>query len=515
MNLRNAPITNKPPTPEERRTNIESIRWWLFDKFDYEPNSAQSDVHHSKARFRIPIAGTRGGKSRLAGEEAVVYLFAGATRVWIVGQNYGLTEKEFRYVDERMTSQEVYDIMGGSSPIEKRVYNESQGNMEIRTKWGSWIKCVSLERYGGALGEEVDLIIMSEAAQIRRPKIIYERELRGRLASRIGDVIIPTTPAGRTNRWDSDGWLFSMYAKGLDPEEPNYYTREWPSWENPYFKEDVDELRRELDPKVFAEQYEGKFMVFSGAVYGEFDKRVHVVQPFVPPKHWYRYEAIDPGFSGRFVWLSCAMSEAGNLYIMDEYSDQQTRYEERAQAIMDRRCEQYNIPHGMWDTFQQKHNIRTLLYIDPEDPQCREELRALGLPGLGANNNIPVGVDRVARRLRSGPGYRPRLYVTANCTETIEAFEFHSWGDRGGLSASGEVDMRKPANDKWKHWMDCVRYVCAGNLVTSPPPPEKPAEQETMWEIMQEHIGMYRERETPFGLSAYERRTGGFPRPGI
>lgn len=514
MNLKSIAIANKPLSAEQRRESIENVKWWLFDRFDYEPHTAQCDFHESDARFRMIIAGTRGGKSRAAGEEAVPYLFAGSTQIWIVGQNYALTAKEFKYVHDRMTSPQVYDMMGGT-PIDRLVYNESQGNMEIRTKWGSWIKCISLERPGAAFGEEVDLIIMSEAAQIRRPKDVYERVLRGRLASRLGDVIIPTTPAGRTNRWDSDGWLFNMYERGLNPDEKNYFTREWPSWENPTFKEDVDELKRELDPKVFSEQYEGKFMVFSGAVYGEFDSRIHVTRPFKPPTHWYRYEAIDPGFSGRFVWISCVMSEAGNLYIVDEYSDQKRRYEERAQEIMNHRCEQYGIPHGMWDTFSKHHDIKTLLYIDPEDPQCRAEFTALGLPGLGADNNIPVGVDRVARRLRSSSTYRPRLYVTANCIETIEAFEFHSWGDKTSrASAPGEVDMRRPANDKWKHWMDCVRYVCIGNLVTSPPPPEQPATQETMWEIMQDHLGQYREQETPFALSGYERRTGGFRRPG-
>ena len=503
MNLRNLPTTFLPPTPEERKRSIKELKWYLFDTFGYQPHDAQMDFHLSEARYRMTIAGTRGGKSRSAGEEAVPYLFAGATRVWIVGQSYSLTEKEFRYVFERMTSQEVLGMFGGISPLESAICNEAQGNMYIRTKWGSWCKCISLDKTAAsALGEEVDLIIMSEAAQIKNPQKIYQRTLRGRLASRLGDVIIPTTPAGKTNKWDEEGWLFNMYLKGYDEDEPNYFTREWPSWANPDFKDDVNELKRELDPKIFDEQYRGKFMVFSGAVYNEFNENVHVIPKFQIPKHWHRYESIDPGYSGQFVWISAVMSENGNLYIVDEYSDKKMRYAERSEQIFNQRCEQYRIPHGMWEKLAKKNNIKTMLYIDPEDPQCIAELMALGLAGSKANNNVMVGIDRVARRLRFTNISTPTVFVTENCIDTIEAFKFHSWGDKNTAA-----DVRKPANDKWKHWMDCVRYLCAGNLVSSPPPVEKPAEEETLYEMMQTLIAA-QNKET-VDLSAYERRVGG------
>jgi hypothetical protein len=489
------------PTPEERRRNIAALKWGLFDRFGYTPHSAQIDFHLSPARFRMIIAGTRGGKSRAAGEEAVPYLFAGATRIWIVGQNYSLTEKEFRYVYDRMTSQEVLGMFSGVSPLENAVYNESQGNMFIRTKWGSTVKCISLEKPGGAFGEEVDLIIMSEAAQIKNPKRIFQQVLRGRLASRLGDVIIPTTPAGRKPKHDDEEWLFEMYNKGLDPDEEGYFTREWPSWENPAFMENPYELRAELDPLIFAEQYEGRFVVFTGALYSKFSPEIHVIAPFKIPTHWYRYEAIDPGFSGEFAWIAAVVSEAGNVFIIDEYSDSECLYKDRVEAIKNRRCEEYGIPHGMWDVFARKNNIRTTLYIDPEDPQCLAELMTLGLPGLKANNNVMVGIDRVSRRLNWSSIHTPSLYVTADCLSTVECFEKHSWGEKN------TVGIRKPANDKYKHKMDCVRYICAGSIVPSPPPVQPMPQEETLWEMMMQLSNRF--QRDPYALSAYERRMGG------
>ena len=63
------------PTPEERKTAIEALKWWWFDVNDYDPHSGQMPLHLSDARYRILIAGTRGGKSRAAGEEIPLYLF--------------------------------------------------------------------------------------------------------------------------------------------------------------------------------------------------------------------------------------------------------------------------------------------------------------------------------------------------------------------------------------------------------------------------------------------------------
>lgn len=413
----------------------------------------------------MAIAGTRGGKSRAAGEEAVVYLLAGATRIWIVGQSYALCEKEFRYIYERMTSPEVIALFGGQLPLSKFVYNKDQGNMHLITKWGAEVECISLDKGGaGALGEECDLIIMSESAQIKHPKNLWERYLRGRLATRHGDLIVPTTPAGKTNKWDEEAWVFDMYDKGYNIDEPDYFTREWPSWENPAFTEDPYEIRRSMDAKIFAEQYEGKFMVFSGSVLN-FEDDIHIIEPFDIPYHWRAYEAIDPGFSGRFVWLRSVISPAGTLYITDEYSDERMVYEVRADAIKRHRAKAYGIHPSLWDVFTRKHKHETRTYIDSEDPQAGAEFsQQYGIPNSMTTKeakDVLVSVNRINERLRWNNLWCPRIFITSNCVETIEAANFHSWGEKGSTS------IRKPANDKWKHWIDCIRYICGGTLITS------------------------------------------------
>ncbi len=500
LNIKN--MSFKPPTPQERRASIASLRWWWFEYIGYRPHTAQIDAHLSEARFRMWIAGTRGGKSRAAGEEAVVYLLSGATRVWIVGQSYALCEKEFRYIYERMTSPEIIALFGGQIPLSKAVYNKDQGNMHLVTKWGAEVECISLDKGGGgALGEECDLIIMSEAAQIKNPSELWDRYLRGRLATREGDLLVPTTPAGRTNKHDEEGWLFNMYDKGYNANEPDYYTREWPSWENPAFPEDPYELRRSMDAKIFAEQYEGKFMVFSGAVLN-FEDDVHIIEPFDIPYHWRAYEAIDPGFSGKFVWLRSVISPSGALFITDEYSDERLVYEVRAAEIKRHRAQAYGIHPSLWDVFTRKHDHITRTYIDSEDPQAGAEFeQQYGIPNTMTTKeakDVLVSVNRVNERLRWNNRWCPRIFVTANCVETIEACNFHSWGEKGANS------VRKPANDKWKHWIDCMRYICGGTLIPSDELSlGGEAVGETYWDLLE---GLPGRGTHPHDFSKAERR---------
>ncbi|MDQ1271458.1 MAG: hypothetical protein QG591_88 [Planctomycetota bacterium] len=488
-----------PPSLEERGRNIEMIKWGWFRANEYSPSEPQMALHLSPARYRMAIAGTRGGKSRFAGEEATCYLFAGATRIWIVGQTYALCEKEFRYIYERMTSPQAAALFGGESPLESATYNEKGGDMHIRTKWGAEVKCISLDKAElAALGEEIDLLILSESAQIKKPKYVYERYLRGRLASRQGDLIIPTTPAGKIPRHDPDGWLYTMYDKGMSGEDPEYFARQWASWENPEFKEDPYKLRQEMNPKIFSEQYEGNFVVFSGAIYEDFNVQVHVVPPFKTPIQWRRYESIDPGFSGKWFWLAGVMGYNDSFYVTNEYSATKTRYEDHVAAMLNKREEEYGMVPGTWNRSKPKDFMVTT-YIDPEDPQCALELAGYGVGTIPANNDVHVGIDRVSRRLKYSSSNPPRLYISADCKEIIEALQFHSWGEKEN------VEIRKPNNDRWKHACDCLRYICMGSLMPSERKQVDVNKEETLWEIM---MASRTDKKHPFDMTHTDRRGG-------
>jgi len=506
------PNTTQPLPPDERRKAVESIRWKWFEMNDYFPHSAQRDLHLSRARYRMAIAGTRGGKSRYAGEEATVYLLAGNTRVWLVGQTYNTTEKEFRYIYDRLTSPLAQELFGADY-LQKCVYNDKGGDMQIRTNWGSEVKCISLENATtSAFGDEVDLLVLCEPAQIKFPKRQFDRILRGRIANRLGDLLLPGTPAGKAPAHDPDGWVCDMYEKGLG-DDSDYYTRQWPSWENPEFNDDPYTIRREINPKIFAEQYEGKFVIFSGAIFESFNPEVHVIKEFKPPRNWNRYEAIDPGYSGEFYWLASVTGYNNDLYICDEMWGKKTRWIEHANNIWERRMLTYDLPFSsftderknfnktLYKTAQGKHKVpKTTTRIDPEDPACIADFNAYGITAFPADNNVHVGIDRVENRLRLP---KPRLFITENCTHLIEALINHSWAEKK-YGDDGTVEIRMPAKDKYKHACDTLRYVCMDNLIASQDFKEEPEFSEPdLYDLMvNANVG----GKHPFDLSYDERR---------
>jgi hypothetical protein len=508
------PNTTAPLPPDERDKAVESIKWAWFKANGYEPHSGQYDVHvmANSARFIAVNAGSRGGKSRCVGEEVTVPLLVAPTRVWLVGQNYNFCEKEFRYVYDRMTSQ-IFQDHFGSDALDKCVYDDKGGNMQIRTKWGSEIKCVSLEnREGaGAFGEEVDYLVLCEPAQIKNPQRVWERVLRARLASRLGKLICAGTPSGKSSSSDPDGWFFNLVMKGLSGDDPDYYARSWASWENPSFMEDPYELRKGMNAKIFAEQFEGQFVTFSGSIFESFNQDTHVISPFRIPAHWNRYESIDPGYSGEFCWLASVVGYDGAIYIVDEYFANKTLYLDHANAIWERRMLSYGLPFVPIENVKDNKNLNlyrrltdenrcpkiTRTFFDPEDPQCLAEFAQYGIFGVVANNDVHIGIDRVEGRLKSP---QPRLFITSNCTHTIDAMLNHAWGEKQN------IDLRMPANDRYKHAADDVRYLCMGNLSNSENLNVAPLyTEETMDDILNELTNNYGDKH-PFDYTFEDRR---------
>lgn len=172
----------------------------IFRDFKYFPSPGQKQVHESYARFNICAAGARFGKSMLAGAEAAYSFLIPSRRIWIVGTQYELAEKEFNWALEFLGN---FKIDGDERPILDYclVRNNQKGSREVIAPWGSFIKTKSTEKPQLLLGEEIDLCILSEASQIARS--VWERQLRARLGPRKGRLYAISTPNAveRYNAW--------------------------------------------------------------------------------------------------------------------------------------------------------------------------------------------------------------------------------------------------------------------------------------------------------------------------
>lgn len=481
-----------------RRRIVDSVKWAWFEEINYSPHRFQRVMHASLATTRASTAGTRGGKTEWGAEEGGGYLVAGPFRIWILGGSYALCAKEWRVILDACTHPSFPHSLAQSEG--GMVHdNVSAGDMKLRTSAGGEVECISVDKpKKSAYGEEIDLVIISEAALIDKmggEDGIWNKMLRGRLTSRLGDVIVPTTPAGQ------DDWLYPLFLKGMqiaeptdDPEdaasviwdgstkwrkyykndtEPdkNYFSLQWPSWANRLgFLEDPIKLREELPLRIFMEQYMGMFVRWFGSIWmGDFsfDPNEHIIEPFYIPPWWQRIEVIDPGYSGLFAWLAAVIDEKGNIIVVDEYGDRMQDYDTHVAAIMGRRRAFYGKDYD-----PSKH---IMVFVDPEDPQCRRELAERGLFVAQADNDVIGGFQAAAYRFKNDA-----LHIFNTCTSIINSLKNHEWAKR-----REEGSKRKEANDAFKHHSDLMRYLNNAPIWPSEKPTVDRPHEETVGDMIE------------------------------
>ena len=285
--------------------NIDPMK--VLASLKVQTNALQDAVCASRARHVILRAARRVGKSYAAGKRIfshkVVYP---NTRGWIVGPSYDLAHKEFRYLLELTRQFCKQEHLGKPEGVRE---NPSAGDLYFRTPWGSEIIGKSAQKPETLVGEELDWLIMSEAAL--HHKRTWEQYLRPTLTTRKGISMWPFTP-------DAGGlWLYELerHAETL----PDWEIFTGPAWDCPHYDpKEIAAAKRELSADAFNEQYGGKWTFYSGRVY-QLQADIHFIQPFPIPKTWKVYAATDYGASQPTCTLWMAVSPDGAGYIFDEY----------------------------------------------------------------------------------------------------------------------------------------------------------------------------------------------------
>lgn len=243
----------------------------FFKAIGYNPTPIQDRIHRSSKRYVIWAGGARSGKSMAAGYEAAFAFITNPDyRIWIVGTQYELAEKEFLWAIDalgkfRINSEMQVDPNGKTILDFCHVKAGSRGSKEITAPWGSFIKTKSTEKPQTLLGEELDLLILAEASQL--PRTIWSRQLRPRISPRKGGAYAFSTP-------NDDGGLFTEFKDNVLKKGIS----EWDFFqssvlENTYFpKEEFELMKSTMSKKDFQEQCEGKFvsrrgLIFESSVY--------------------------------------------------------------------------------------------------------------------------------------------------------------------------------------------------------------------------------------------------------
>jgi len=412
----------------------------IFRAMDYYPHAKQAAVHASKARFRIVAAGARAGKSMLAGAEIVCRLLLPDQRIWCVSTQYTLAEKEFDWALQFLDRLKI----GRHKALRlAHVSNQQRGSKKISFPWGSFCETKSCEKPQLLLGEELDLIVLCEASQI--PRSIWHRQLRARIGPRNGGLLATSTP-------NADGGLFWEFFQIAEN------TPDWERWQfntiaNPTFsKKEWEIAKTELDEKVFAEQYEGRFVSRRGQVFsmsdGNFIDSCFSSFSLLPVLVGVHYRPNNPVA----VVFIAVQHEPRRYIVFDEI------YDENLTAI--------DVIPSIKEKMQGFPKFLGV-FVDFWDFAIQKEFRQAGLE-VGVNRKEKeIGKKLAAMRriqglqnaLKIREDGQSKLLLHTRCTKTIRDFERCKWPDKRKEEA--EVQEKELPLTKYMFAPHAVSYVIA------------------------------------------------------
>lgn len=411
----------------------------LFERVGFKPHSqGQWDYCASTRRFNIPCCGRRWGKSQAAGHRMTHKLFVEDSYNWIVGPTYKLGEKEFRV---------VYDDFRKLGLLKycKSNYSPKQGDMRIVTPWNSVLEVASSEKPDSLLGEGLSHVIMSESAM--HSVAIWEQFVEPALSDLRGSCDFPSTPRGYN-------WFHAMWLMGqlTDDQYKDYISWNFPTWTNaaryPKGLQDPEliRIRATVSKHYWNQEYGADFTSFTGAIFEEWDERIHVKQHTFKPE-WSNYQAFDYGFANPFVCLDIQVDPSDNVYVWREYNVRYVPTFEHGRALNER-----NNPDGF--------------HVDARwgDPRGADEAATLSMIlGWVAFEDVAwkLAIEQLKRLLKVKSDGLPSIYVDPSCTNLIRQMSQLHVKEQSRAQKLDLTEYSQQGNIQHKvddHAVDALRY---------------------------------------------------------
>lgn len=374
----------------ESTTKRQQINFKLHEK--------QAEVFYNESRFRVVVAGRRFGKTKLS----MLVMLAWAThkmqKIWYVAPTY------------RMAKQIMWNDLKANVPLQwVTKIRENELSMEFRN--GSVISLRGADKPDSLRGVSLDFLVLDEFQDISPDT--WTTVLRPTLADRKGHALFIGTPKGYNG-------LYKLYKVGQNPAKQ--MKKEWHSWQFPTITSpfipaaEIEAARRDMDEKMFRQEFLASFESMSGRVYYAFDRKTNVANVEFNPRLpiWVGMDFnIDPMSTVIFQ-----PQANGQLWAVDEIVQVSSNTDDICAELEKR---------------YYKYQDRVVIYPDPAGSarqHARGEsdldiMREHGFKRIKvkrAHSAVADRVNAVNRMLRSASG-EVRLFINPKCRHLIDSFE--------------------------------------------------------------------------------------------
>lgn len=271
----------------------------------YQPHPGQAEVHASRARFRIVRAGARWGKTKLGIYEAFWILGKPRAKVWWVSPSWAET-----LVAWNMFFEEIPNLL---------MLNVDRTFHTVEMVNRSRITFKSAEDFQHLRAEGLDLVVVDEAARMKREA--WFECLRPRLSDsdRMGKALFLSTPSGIN-------WFYELYMLG-NLEGSDWECFHYPTWTNPYIRGDeIESARREMPEALFRQEYGAEFLSDLGSIFrlrrDAENKLLNVKGSLEHPKPGGEYVAgVDLGKRTSFTVVGVFERGSGHMVAFDRFKE--------------------------------------------------------------------------------------------------------------------------------------------------------------------------------------------------
>lgn len=353
----------------------------------------QSEIWQSDKRFKVVVCGRRFGKTYLA----LPWLCHNAMTMG--GVHYYIAPS---YVMARQIAWRLLKEIAKDWIVYK---NESLLCAEL--EGGGMIYLKGAENKDSLRGVSLSSAVLDEFAFMDRD--VWDMVIRPATSDRQAPVMFITSPAG----WN---WAKELYDYAQSGDDPNWGAWTYTTAQGGNVKpEEIEASRRELPPRVFAQEYLASFETLANRVYSNFDRTIHVTQNLATLDSTRElYVGID--FNVSPITAAVCVKVVDQLHVIDEIVIDNSHTQELASEIKVR------YPN---------HKIRA--YPDPAGRQRKTSaggktdfaiLEQSGFAVYAPSAHPPVAdrINEVQAMLLNAKGER-RLFIHPRCKEVIKSMD--------------------------------------------------------------------------------------------
>ena len=265
-------------------------------------------------------------------------------------------------------------------------------------------------------------------------------------------MFIDPAPAGKSF-WATDietGDILK-FPKGHSREgQPLFKRRFIPAslFDNPYLAEtgDYEAMLLSLPEHQRKQLLEGNWDINEGAAFPEFNRKIHVVEPYQIPKGWAKFRACDYGYGSYtgVVWFAVSPSE--QLIVYRELYCSKVTATDLADMVLQAEAEDGTIRYGVLDSSLWHRRGDT-------GPSLAEQMNMKGCrwrPSDRSKGSRVAGKNELHRRLQVDEFTdEPRIVFFSTCTNVIAQLPSIP------LDKTNPEDVDTKAED---HLYDAIRY---------------------------------------------------------